>query len=323
MYSVSLIIPVYNVAEYIQTSFYSALNQTFQSIEYIIIDDCGTDNSMNILYDILDAHPRRSDVRIYHHDENRGLSAARNTGLKKATGEYVYFMDSDDEIVADCIEMHYKSIQRSNADFTVANIRLIGARSVHIKPIPNDAEQLPPLQSFFERKWNISACNKLYKRSFLCENKLFFQEELLHEDILWSYEVAQKANKIALVFEHTYLYKVRKGSITTYKNGARKIDSLLFILQRMKLDWENRCICNNYAECYAHFFNFYRFNTALLLLNYSGNFDERRNYYNQISSLKNGVCDKGGGSLIFQLSFYFFYMLFNPLYFVYKRITCL
>jgi hypothetical protein len=152
---------------------------------------------------------------------------------------------------------------------------------------------------------------------------LFFQEELLHEDILWSYEVAQKANKIALVFEHTYLYKVRKGSITTYKNGARKIDSLLFILQRMKLDWENRCICNNYAECYAHFFNFYRFNTALLLLNYSGNFDERRNYYNQISSLKNGVCDKGGVSLIFQLSFYFFYMLFNPLYFVYKRITCL
>ena len=149
MYSVSLIIPVYNVAEYIQTSFYSALNQTFQSIEYIIIDDCGTDNSMNILYDILDAHPRRSDVRIYHHDENRGLSAARNTGLKKATGEYVYFMDSDDEIVADCIEMHYKSIQRSNADFTVANIRLIGARSVHIKPIPNDAEQRPPLQSFF------------------------------------------------------------------------------------------------------------------------------------------------------------------------------
>ncbi|MCM1872761.1 glycosyltransferase family 2 protein, partial [Bacteroides thetaiotaomicron] len=100
-------------------------------------------------------------------------------------------------------------------------------------------------------------------------------------------------------------------------------DSLLFILQRMKLDWENRCICNNYAECYAHFFNFYRFNTALLLLNYSGNFDERRNYYNQISSLKNGVCDKGGVSLIFQLSFYFFYMLFNPLYFVYKRITCL
>jgi len=62
------------------------------------------------------------------------------------------------------------------------------------------------------------------------------------------------------------------------------------------------CICNNYAECYAHFFNFYRFNTALLLLNYSGNFDERRNYYNQISSLKNGVCDKGGVSLIFQLS---------------------
>ena len=75
-YQVSLIIPVYNVENYIRESLLSALGQTFGSIEYILVDDCGTDHSMEIACSIVDGHPRRQDVRIVSHDRNRGLSAA-------------------------------------------------------------------------------------------------------------------------------------------------------------------------------------------------------------------------------------------------------
>lgn len=119
MYKVSLIIPVYNVEDYISESLYSALKQTFSSIEYIIIDDCGGDNSMSVVAKILQNHCRTQDVFIYRHDKNLGLSAARNTGLEKAHGEYVYFMDSDDEITEDCIEKLYQAIRDSDADWVM------------------------------------------------------------------------------------------------------------------------------------------------------------------------------------------------------------
>ena len=98
MYEVTLIIPVYNVANYIRDSLLSALAQTFESIEYIVVDDCGTDDSLEIVKSILSSHQRAKDVFIYRHNCNKGLSAARNTGLEKAHGKFVYFIDSDDEI---------------------------------------------------------------------------------------------------------------------------------------------------------------------------------------------------------------------------------
>ena len=137
-YQVSLIIPVYNVENYIRESLLSALGQTFGSIEYILVDDCGTDHSMEIACSIVDGHPRRQDVRIVSHDRNRGLSAARNTGITAAAGRYVFFMDSDDELTPDCIERHYMVITQSSADFTIANIKLIGSKSINIKDVSDD-----------------------------------------------------------------------------------------------------------------------------------------------------------------------------------------
>ena len=120
-YLVSLVIPVYNVAPYIKDSLLSALGQTFESIEFIIVDDCSTDKSMGIVYEVLESHPRKNDVVIVHHKQNEGLSSARNSGLAEASGDYVFFLDSDDEILPDCIEKHFNAIRNTDAQFTVSN----------------------------------------------------------------------------------------------------------------------------------------------------------------------------------------------------------
>lgn len=117
MYKVSIIMPIYNVEKYISVTFLSILNQSFDSIEYILIDDCCTDNIMTIVQNIISKSTRRNDIKVYKHINNRGVSAARNTGLSKATGKYIFFMDSDDEISEKCIEIHYNTIIKKSTFF--------------------------------------------------------------------------------------------------------------------------------------------------------------------------------------------------------------
>lgn len=283
---ISIIVPLYNVESYVEFSLKSAFNQTFEDVEFILVDDCSTDRTMDVVEKMVEKSICRDRITIIHdHKINSGLSAARNTGLKHARGEYVFFMDSDDELVPDCIEKHYRAIQISDADFTVGNIRLEGAKSIHIKAFSDEIIQMPLKISYLRRMWNISACNKLYRKSFLEENGLTFQNGLLHEDILWSYNIVLKAKKAAWVKDATYIYKIRQGSITTSKNSKRKIDSLIYILNTLKMNWDNGEIAIECCPNFVRFFNFWRFNTALLLLNYGGTNREAKEYYRQLKNI--------------------------------------
>lgn len=321
-YKVSIIIPIYNVEAYIRESLLSALNQTFQSIEYILIDDCSTDHSIEIVQSVLYEHPRGRSVHIYRHEKNSGLSVARNTGMKKATGEYIFFMDSDDEIIPDCIEKHYNAICKNNADFTIANICLVGANSVHIKDFSKDCVNEDLLSSFCLRKWNVSACNKLYSSSFLLKNNLLFQKGLLQEDVLWSYHLCLYSAKAAWIKDKTYIYKVRGGSITRSKNNSQRIESMLFILNSMMDDWKTGTVNSIYRNEFACLINFYRFNTALLLLNFSGNIKQAHYYYNLLKSNHlNSLENNSYYFRLLKLPFFLFLIFIYPPYFVYKLLS--
>ena len=101
---VTIIIPIYNVAPFVADCIHSVMCQTWQEpLECILVDDCGTDDSMAVVERTLQDYQGPVDFRIVRHEHNRGLSAARNTGLDNATGDYVYFLDSDDEVTPDCI----------------------------------------------------------------------------------------------------------------------------------------------------------------------------------------------------------------------------
>ena len=102
---VSVLIPVYNVAPYIERCLQSVVDQTYTDIECILVDDCGSDNSIELAQNFINNYKGNIKFSILHHDKNKGQSAARNTALKYAKGEYVYFLDSDDAITSDCIEI--------------------------------------------------------------------------------------------------------------------------------------------------------------------------------------------------------------------------
>lgn len=107
-YSVSVIIPVYNVGKFIERCARSLMEQTMDNVEYIFVDDASPDNSIQILQKVLADYPnRRDNVRILTHAENKGLPAARNTGLAVATGEYIFHCDSDDFVEPDMLEQLY------------------------------------------------------------------------------------------------------------------------------------------------------------------------------------------------------------------------
>ena len=114
---VSVILPVYNVEKYVENSLRSVIGQTYPDIECLIIDDCGTDRSMDVVENVL-AHSNLAGkkIRILRHEKNRGLSAARNTGLDYAEGTYIFFLDSDDSIRPNCIEKHVEAISKDNAE---------------------------------------------------------------------------------------------------------------------------------------------------------------------------------------------------------------
>lgn len=214
---VSIIIPIYNVAAYIIRCLQSVAAQTYYDIECILIDDCGTDNSIQLTKQYINQYSGAIHFSIVQHLQNMGLSAARNTGLKKATGEYIYFMDSDDAITPDCIEIltnlaeKYPNADYIQGDIVTGNEQLMTGNTDPDVPEFCDEKQL--LEAIILCKTHRTAWNRLIKRSFLFDNSLFFPIGLLMEDHYWTYFVAKSAQAVVFTHKGTYLYYNNKNSL--------------------------------------------------------------------------------------------------------------
>lgn len=234
---ISIIVPVYNVAPYIAACLQSVMQQTCQdALECILVDDCGTDNSMEVVGEMLQSYEGPIGFKVVHHTQNRGLSAARNTGMAEATGDYVYFLDSDDEIAPDCIQRLATPLQQEAFDMVVGECRIEGGS------IPGVALRLPGgtilrgkeiLHAYRLQQWYMMSVNKLYRLDFLRHNALQFKEGILHEDELWSFQLACLAQSMTIISAETYIYKLRQGSITEHTLSPRHISSLNTILTEM------------------------------------------------------------------------------------------
>ena len=216
MISVSIVIPVYNVEEYIERCLKSVAAQTYKgNIECIIIDDCTLDNSMYLVNNFLANYKGRIDFKIVHHVQNKGLSAARNTGIKEAHGDYLYFLDSDDALYEDTIQV-LADLCKGNIEiatgnfFIIRNGRKVSKLSV---PVEHICGQKNVFNAFLRNQIYEMACNKLIRRDFIIENNLWFLEGILHEDTLWSFFVFYYCNEVFLTFKYTYRYFLRENSI--------------------------------------------------------------------------------------------------------------
>lgn len=215
---ISIIIPIYNVAPYIEKCLLSVIKQTYKNIEIILIDDCGNDNSMDIVKHYYEEYKSSLEIKLLFHTNNLGLSAARNTGIRNSSGDYVYFLDSDDTITNDCIESLVTPLMREKVDFVFGDFYVTNYDSPFFHHYLEEKSYYKKngdiLSTLANGKWNMMACNKLINRKFLLKHNLFFKEGILHEDLLWSFKLACSANSMYAIKNKSYLYFIREGSIS-------------------------------------------------------------------------------------------------------------
>ena len=234
---ISVIIPIYNVAPYVADCLRSVMRQTWQgALECILVDDCGPDDSMAVVSQTLQDYQGPIAFKTVRHEQNRGLSAARNTGMAHATGDYIYFLDSDDEITPDCMERLAAPIQKEPFDLIIGECRIEGGT------LPGVALQLTDgtilrghsiRHAYRLQQWPMMSVNKLYRLDLLRSNVLSFKEGILHEDELWSFQIATTVTSLTVVGYDTYIYKLRQGSITVNTFSEKRMQSLNTILTEM------------------------------------------------------------------------------------------
>lgn len=326
MRKVSVIIPVYNVAPVVEQSLKSALNQTYSNIEYIIVNDCSTDNSMDVVNRVISEEQYiGKEVHIIEHETNKGLSAARNSGMSRASGEYVFFMDSDDVIVQDCIETQVDTIERYDADMTDFCLNVIGGRNIFrevtVECCISDKEEI--MASFFRGKMHFSAWNKLVKKSLLDQYAVKFEEGLIYEDWVWTFQLLPHLNSIVFSPRKTYNYIIRPNSITTASVSTDKVrkqyDSKIRIMQLLAKYIEGSCgVLEHEAIKYL---NSIRFKTACRLMTVDVNKGIKGEYYVRISKSYKVYNKYSIEGLLLFLSFSIFYVLFKLPYNLYGKIV--
>ena len=206
---ISVIVPNYNNANFLPSCLDSILCQTHSNLEIIVVDDGSTDNSKDVLRKYKDKDKR---IQIIY-NKHSGLSETRNTGLRKAKGEYIGFIDSDDAIENDFYKKLYKNALHSNADITMTSTKLfINGNYIGIlQPYATS------LATTLEKKIAIlrggGVCDKLYKRSFLIENNISFPSGKNYEGNLFLLKAVYFANKLYFCPDSFYIYKVRENSI--------------------------------------------------------------------------------------------------------------
>ncbi len=231
MIKISIIVPVYNVEQYISRCVRSIIDQdNGQAIlECLVVDDCSPDNSIKIVHSIVDQYNGNISFIILTHTENRGLSAARNTGIEAAKGDYILFVDSDDWLPKDSMSCFLKILQ----DYP--SVDMISGNSFRVmekRTFPVFSNEIRSLDNYQLRKSLInhkdithSAWNKLIKASIVAKYR--FQEGAIFEDIYWSYLVFQDIKQAVIIPDVTYVYE--NDHPASIINTARTKQRLLFI----------------------------------------------------------------------------------------------
>lgn len=237
---ISIIIPIYNVEQYLEECIDSAINQTFKAYEIILVDD-GSEDSSGI---ICDRYERKySEIKVIH-KKNGGLSDARNAGLKQAVGEWVYFIDADDYILPDTLEVFVKATKNN------MNLDFIHGSLCHFN---NGENKLVSYKKYLDNKWVyglsgqeafveafkrkmpiMMGAHGLYKKDFLYINGLFFKKGIYAEDEEWTVRVFHKAKHIAGTKKPCYCVRLNRPGSLTYKMSISKYLDLLNIY----LGWE-------------------------------------------------------------------------------------
>lgn len=214
MTKVSVIVPVYNVEDYIEKCLNSLVNQTLEDIEIIIVNDGSKDNSENIIKSFLSRYPQKIK---YLKKENGGLSDARNYGIPYATGEYIAFLDSDDYVELDTYENMYNLAKKENSDMVECNFIW-----EYPKKIKKDIGKKYSGKHETIEKIRVVAWNKLIKRQVIEKSKIQFPKGYRYEDVEFTYKLIPYLENISFLKEPCIHYIQRQNSISNMQNERTK-----------------------------------------------------------------------------------------------------
>ena len=229
MPKVSVIIPVYGVEKYIERCARSLFNQTLDDIEYIFVDDCSPDRSIEILNQVIGEYPRRKDqVQIIHHASNQGLALARQTGLKAATGEYIAHCDSDDWVDNDMYSQMYSEAITNNSDVVICDYILTDGTSDMgiIKSCHADTPKQEIKNCLFQRDpWSL--WNKLFRKKVY--SNIQYPKDAMGEDMATTIQLLWNCESMSYISKPYYKYYYNPESITkkvTRENCINRFEQL-------------------------------------------------------------------------------------------------
>lgn len=229
---VSVIVPVYNTEKYLRRCLDSLVNQTIEDIEIIVINDCSPDNSKEILKEYEKKY--KDKIKVFHNKTNKGIGYNRNYGIKKVTGEYIGFVDSDDWVNETMYDKLYKKAKTDKLDLVLCNFHKMLEKENNLEEIDaneisyfknTDLKQTPNLLLDVE----LAPWNKLYKKELIKE--ITFPENLKYEDTIFVLKAMARSKKIGMVDEKLNYYLVRSKSETTVMN--KKVYDILKVSKMM------------------------------------------------------------------------------------------
>ena len=268
---ISVIIPAYNIEKYIQKCVLSVLKQTYTNLEIIIVNDGSMDKTGAVCDELAKTDDR---IKVLH-QQNMGLSEARNNGIKLASGEYISLIDGDDIVKKDFLR-NMADAMKDNVDVVVGGYKTVAdtKKILYINKMSNSTlsgkdatiRLLTNQEDFFVIAWN-----KLYKRELFTKNNIWYPAKRIHEDNLTTYKLLSKAQNVTIIDSADYLYVKRAGSITDKSKKDLQIQEKinaaneaikyfpsgdlheaakysLFLAQIINLNEAIRAKNNNYAE---------------------------------------------------------------------------
>lgn len=231
MCKISVIIPVYNVEEYIETCLKSIEEQTFEDFEAIIVNDGSKQNEKEIILKYVEKDGRFR----YIEKENGGQGSARNLGVREAKGEYVFFVDSDDYIDRECLRKLYTCAVSENKEIVLCDLFTVNnGTNIYTETNKFYCED-------YKKNYLLNAsspCCKLIRRELILENELYFPEGIIYEDVAIMGAFAMFMNKIGYVHEALYYYILRDGSTMKQMVYNKKLESVFPALENLRTIFE-------------------------------------------------------------------------------------
>ena len=247
---VSVIVPVYNVEQYIRQCAWSLFSQTWEDTEFIFVDDGSPDRSVEIIQEVLEAFPNCKDRTMILHEQNKGLPQARMTGLREATGDYIIHVDSDDWVEPNYISTLVQKAVETDADMVYCDYYKEYRNKPH--KIAREATLSPPdgpaaLDAMHNSRIRAYMWNKLLRRSLYDLDNLFVPIRPYHEDIVFQSQLLYNAKKCVHVWEPLYHYRRRRGGALTgshvVRNRRYSAENMLALYKALPKDSGPLMVC--------------------------------------------------------------------------------